>query len=62
MIYYVLGIEPFKVAQVYGVYSNKKIAQEQAEMLEKNKHKLNCQRYVALTGTEIKKQKLELCI
>lgn len=59
---YVLGIEPFKVAQVYGIHSNKKIAQEQAEHLETIKHSLNCQRYKVLTDTEVKRMKLELYV
>lgn len=59
---YVLGIEPFKIAEVYGVHSNKKIAQAQAEKLEANKNKLSCQRYVALTEMEIKKMQLEMYI
>lgn len=62
MTIYVLGIEPFKMAQVYGIHSNKKIAQAQAESLEKNKNKLSCQRFAALTGTEVKRLKLELYI
>lgn len=36
-MYYVLGVEPFKQAQVKGVHSNKKTAEQQAEYLEKNK-------------------------
>lgn len=60
MTIYVLGIEPFKMAQVYGIHNNKNIARSQAEYLETNKHKLNCQRYAALTQTEIKRLKLEL--
>lgn len=62
MTIYVLGIEPFKVAQVYGIHNNRKIAEEQANYLEENKHKLNCQRYVALSKTEVNKMKLELYI
>lgn len=59
-MYYVLGIEPFKVVQVWGVHSNKKIADQQAEYLEKNKTPLCCQRYEAITKTEAKKRKYQL--
>lgn len=62
MSVYVLGIEPFKVAQVFGIHSNKRKALDQAESLESNKSKLCCQRYVALTKSEINKMKLELYI
>lgn len=62
MIIYVLGIEPFKIAEIYGVHSDKKIAQAQAEKLETNKNKLSCQRYVALTQTEVKKMQLKLYV
>ena len=62
MTIYVLGIEPFKVAQVLGIHTNRKIALTQAENLEKNKSKLSCQRFAALTETEIKRLKLELYI
>lgn len=57
---YVLGIEPFKIAQVYGIHRNKQIAIKQVEYLEKNKHSLCCQRYEVLTKSEIKKRKYEL--
>jgi hypothetical protein len=59
-MYYVLGIEPFKQAQVKGVHSNKKTAMQQAEYLEKTKNSLCCQRYEAITATEAKKRKYEL--
>ena len=59
-MYYELGIEPFKQAQVKGVHSNKKTAMQQAEYLEKTKNSLCCQRYEAITVTEAKKRKYEL--
>ena len=59
-MYFVLGIEPFKVAQVWGVYDNKQKATQQAHLLEQNKPALCCQRYEAITKTEIKRRKLEL--
>ena len=59
-MYFVLGIEPFKVAQVWGVYDNKQKATQQAQLLEQNKPALCCQRYETCTKTEIKRRKLEL--
>ena len=44
-MYLVLGIEPFKQAQVYGSHSNRKTAEQQADALEKIKDSLCCQRY-----------------
>jgi hypothetical protein len=61
-MYFVLGIEPFNYAEVRGTHMNKKIAEEQAEQLEKNKPYFCCQRYKCLTQTDIKKQKLNLFI
>lgn len=61
-MYYVLGIETLKCAEVHGIHSNKKTALKQAESLEKNKNKLCCQRYEVRTQTEIKKEKLSLDI
>lgn len=37
-----------------------KIAEQQVKYLEQNKNALCCQRYEAVTGTEIKKRKYEL--
>jgi len=59
-MYFVLGVEPFKVAQVWGVHDNKQKATRHAQLLAQNKPALCCQRYVALTKTEIKRRKLEL--
>ena len=59
-MYFVLGIEPFKVAQVWGLHDNKQKATQQARLLELNKPALCCQRYEALPKTEIKRRKLEL--
>lgn len=58
--YYTLGLEPFKMAQVYGIHGNKQIAIQQAESLEKRKHPLHCQSFVVMTQTQIKKEKWEL--
>ncbi len=60
MMYLVLGIEPFKQAQVYGSHSSCKTAEQQANSLEKNKNSLCCQRYEVKTLTEVKKEKLSL--
>lgn len=57
---FVLGIEPYKMAQVWGIHSNKQKAIKQAEYMEKTKPELCCQRYVAMTKTEIKKAKYQL--
>jgi hypothetical protein len=59
-MYFVLGIEPFKVAQVWGSYDNKQKATQQAQLLEQTKPALCCQRYEAITKTEINKRKYEL--
>jgi hypothetical protein len=59
-MYLVLGIEPFKQAQVYGSHSNRKTAEQQADALEKIKKPLCCQRYEVKTLTEVKKEKLFL--
>ena len=59
-MYFVLGIEPFKVAQVWGIYDNKQKATQQAQLLNRHRAKLCCQRYEAITKTEIKRRKLEL--
>jgi len=59
-MYFVLGIEPFKVAQVWGIYDNKQKATQQAQLLEQTKPALCCQRYAIKTKTEIKRRKLEL--
>ena len=61
-MYLVLGIEPFKQAQVYGAHSNRKIAEQQADALEKVKNSLCCQHYEVKTLTEVKKEKLFLFI
>ena len=61
-MYLVLGIEPFKQAQVYGSHSNRKTAEQQANALEKIKNSLCCQRYEVKTLTEVKKEKLFLFI
>ena len=59
-MYLVLGIEPFKQAQVYGSHSDRKTAERQAHTLEKTKTSLCCQRYAVKTSTEVKKEKLSL--
>lgn len=59
-MYLVVGIEPFKTAQVFGIHSNKKIAVRQAESLENKKNPLCCQRYEAITRTETFKRKYKL--
>lgn len=59
-MYLVLGIEPFKQAQIYGVHSNRKTAEQQADALEKIKNSLCCQRYEVKTLTDVKKEKLSL--
>ena len=59
-MYFVLGIEPFGCAEVWGVYDNKQKATQQAQLLELHKPALCCQRYEALSKTEIKRRKLEL--
>jgi len=60
-MYFVLGIEPFKVAQVWGIHGSKQKALKQAAWLEQTKPALCCQRrYEAITKTEIKRRKLEL--
>ena len=61
-MYYVIGKEIFNEAEVFGIHSNKKIALQQAEMLENNKNKFCCQKYEVKTQTEIKKEKINLCI
>ena len=58
-MYFVLGIEPFGQAQVWGIH-NKQKATQQAQLLELHKPALCCQRYEAITKTEIKRRKLEL--
>lgn len=58
--YYVLGLEPFKMAEVYGIHSDRKIAKPQADALEKNKHPLCCQTYVVKSETEVNREKWEL--
>lgn len=60
MTYFVLGIEPFKYAEIHGQHESKKIAISQAEKLEQKKSPLCCQNYTVMTCTEIKKQKLIL--
>ena len=59
-MYYVLGIEPFNEAQVFGLHVSKKQATLQAAAMENKKSKLCCQRYEALTITETKKRKYNL--
>lgn len=59
-MYLVLGIEPFKQAQVYGSHSNRKTAEQQADALQKMRHPLCCQRYEVKTLIEVKKEKLSL--
>ena len=59
-MYFVLGIEPFKVAQVWGIYDNKQKATQQAQLLEQTKPALCCQRYEAITKTEINQRNYEL--
>ena len=61
-MYFVLGIEPFGQAQVWGIHDNKQKATQQAQLLELHKPALCCQRYEAIraTKTEIKRRKLEL--
>ena len=59
-MYFVCGIEPFKVAQVWGVYNNKQKATRHAQLLEQNKPALCCQRYEAVSNSDIKRRKLEL--
>lgn len=61
-MYYVIGLEPFKMGQVHGIHSSKKSAVSQADFLEKNKNKHCCQEYKAITATDVKKQKIELYI
>jgi len=58
--YYTLGLEPYKMAEVYGIHSNKKVALNQAESLENNKNKMSCQDFKVLTETQVKKEKWEL--
>lgn len=60
MVYYVLGIEAFKQAEVYGVHQSKKKALNQLSALKKAKTKAISQRFEVLTSTEVKKRKLEL--
>lgn len=57
--YYVLGIEVFKMAQIHGIHTNKKVAQDQANYL-KETSKNTCQRIEVLNQTQVNKQKLEL--
>lgn len=61
-MYFVLGIEPFGCAEVWGVHDNKQKATQQAQLLNRHRAKLCCQRYEAIraTKTEIKRRKLEL--
>jgi len=59
-MYFVLGVEPFKVAQVWGVHDNKQKATQHALLLAQNKPALCCQRYAAMSKTEIKRRKLAL--
>ena len=56
--YMVLGVEAFNLAQVRGMFSNKKAAQEMANILEKEKSCLCCQRYIAVSWTTAKKYEL----
>ena len=56
MPYFVLGIECMNTAEVRATISNKKIAIELANHLEKNKSHLCCQRYEVMTVTEAKKR------
>lgn len=56
MTYFVLGIECMHTAEVRATCSNKKTAISIAENLEKNKHKLCCQKYEVMTVTEAKKK------
>jgi hypothetical protein len=58
--YYVLGIEPFKMAEVRGIHVDRKTAEGQAAALENKKHLLHCQRFTVKTATEVKKEKLKL--
>jgi len=59
-MYFVLGIEPFGCAEVWGLFDNKQKATRHAQLLELHKPALCCQRYAALSKTEIKRRKLEL--
>lgn len=59
-MYLVIGIEPFKQAQLYGSHSSRKTAEQQAELLKQNKNSLCCQRYTFKTLTQVKKEKLSL--
>jgi len=58
--YYVLGIEPFKMAEVRGIHADRKTATGQATALKSKKHLLHCQRFTVKTATEVKREKLEL--
>lgn len=58
-IYYALGIEPFKQAEVYGVHASKQTAENQIKYLNET-NKNTCQRFEVLSKTQVKKQKLEL--
>lgn len=60
MTYFVLGLECLKTAEVWGLHESKKIAESQASYLEHAKSPLCCQKYIVMTGTEIKKQKITL--
>ena len=58
--YFTLGLEAFKMAQVYGIHGDKKIALQQVQALENKKHSLHCQTFEVKTKTQISKEKWEL--
>jgi len=60
MVYFVLGIEPFKIAEVFGQHENKDIARIHAAKLNGTKSVLCVQRYAVLTKTQIRKKRLIL--
>ena len=59
-MYIVIGLEVFNYGKVMGIHSSKKIALEQAQILQATKNIHVCQNYKTLTETEIKKQKIVL--
>lgn len=56
MAYFTLGVEPFRVAEVWGTHGNRRVAEQHAKFLEQNKTPLCCQNYIAMTTTEAKRK------
>ena len=56
MTYFVIGIEPFKIAEVWGVFENREKAEQQADFLEQKKHPLCCQKYVCMEEREAREK------